>query len=153
MQQRANTVFSQRDRRMSILFSVIALSRSGRSGLTRDRRTSFYGTSIKDAARSDRLILPTDITITMSDPFQWLGSIAGAMTTFAFVPQVLRVWRRKSAADISASMYLIFATGLMLWIAYGWQIGSVPLIAANLVTLILAGSVVVMKMMFGERGL
>ena len=87
----------------------------------------------------------------MQDLTQTLGTIAGVMTTVAFVPQVIKVWQTKSVADISTSMYLIFITGLLMWIAYGWQIGSGPIIIANVVTSMLAGSVLLMKIKFQER--
>lgn len=87
----------------------------------------------------------------MPDLTQILGTVAGAMTTLAFVPQVIKVWRTRSVADISTSMYLIFITGLLMWIAYGWCIGSGPIIVANVITAILAGSVLLMKIKFRER--
>ncbi|TJZ76175.1 SemiSWEET transporter [Chitiniphilus eburneus] len=77
-----------------------------------------------------------------------VGLLAGVCTTFAFVPQVLMVWRTRSARDISLGMYLIFVTGIALWLAYGLMAHAMPVFVANSVTLLLAGSVLVMKLRF-----
>jgi MtN3 and saliva related transmembrane protein len=78
-----------------------------------------------------------------------VGLIAGSFTTIAFVPQVWKVWKSRSARDISLPMYLIFTVGVALWLAYGLMTGAVPVIAANSVTLVLAGAVLIMKLRFG----
>ena len=80
-----------------------------------------------------------------------LGYLAAAGTTFAFLPQVIRVYRTRSAEDISTAMYVLFITGVALWIAYGLAIHSVPVIAANCVTLVLAVAVLVGKLRFDRR--
>ena len=67
-----------------------------------------------------------------------LGLLAGTLTTLAFLPQVLKTWKSKSAKDLSLGMFSIFTTGVVLWLAYGIIIKDVPVIAANMVTLILA---------------
>src|SRR4029077_20714668 len=45
-----------------------------------------------------------------------IGSLASAFTTVAFVPQVWRAWKTRSARDLSLPMYLIFTTGVVLWL-------------------------------------
>jgi MtN3 and saliva related transmembrane protein len=77
-----------------------------------------------------------------------IGFIAAILTTVSFVPQVLKVWRTRSAKDISLGMYSLFTLGIATWLVYGVLIDSWPVILANLVTLILAGSVLVMKLKF-----
>ncbi len=78
-----------------------------------------------------------------------VGTVAACLTTIAFVPQVIKIWRAKSARDISLPMYVCFTAGVVCWLAYGVLIVSTPIIAANLVTLILAGAVIVMKVRWG----
>jgi len=80
-----------------------------------------------------------------------IGFAAAACTTFAFLPQALRVWRTHSARDISLTMYLVLIAGVCLWIVYGARIHSVPLVAANAVTLLLAGGVLAGKLRFRDR--
>ncbi len=80
-----------------------------------------------------------------------LGYLAAAGTTFAFLPQVVRVWTTRSARDISLAMYVVLVTGIVLWIVYGVLIHSMPLVAANVVTLVLALAVLVGKLKFDRR--
>ncbi len=78
-----------------------------------------------------------------------VGLLAGLFTTIAFVPQVWQVWKSRSARDISLPMYLIFTAGVALWLGYGLLTGTMPVIVANAVTLVLAGAVLAMKLRFG----
>jgi MtN3 and saliva related transmembrane protein len=77
-----------------------------------------------------------------------VGMAAGTLTTLAFLPQVLKIYRTKSARDVSYLMFLIFSTGVLLWLIYGILVGSVPIIAANVVTLALAVVVIVLKVRY-----
>ena len=77
-----------------------------------------------------------------------LGLIAGAFTTAAFVPQVIKTWKSKSARDISLGMFAIFSTGVLLWLFYGIQIGAMPVIVANAITLGLSLTILVFKLKF-----
>jgi MtN3 and saliva related transmembrane protein len=64
-----------------------------------------------------------------------LGLVAGSLTTLAFIPQVLKIWNSKHARDISSGMFSIFSIGVLLWLIYGIQIESLPIIIANALTL------------------
>lgn len=66
-----------------------------------------------------------------------IGSIAGALTTISFVPQVAKAWKMKETRDLSLVMLLLFAAGVFLWTLYGFWVDSLPIIAANLITFIL----------------
>ena len=74
-----------------------------------------------------------------------LGYVAGFLTTVAFVPQVLQVYRTKSARDVSLGMFALFSTGVVLWLVYGIWIESTPVIWTNAVTLVLALAVLAAK--------
>lgn len=78
-----------------------------------------------------------------------VGYAAAILTTISFVPQVLKVWRTRSARDVSLGMYSLFTLGIFTWLIYGVLIESWPVILANFITLILAGTVLVMKLRFG----
>ena len=80
--------------------------------------------------------------------FAWVGSIAACCTTASFLPQLIRVWQRKSARDISLTMFLLFSFGVACWLIYGIGIGSVPVIVANATTLALALSILVLKLRY-----
>ena len=66
---------------------------------------------------------------------QVLGFVAGALTAFAFLPQVLKTWRTRSSRDLSVVMLGAQSAGVSLWIVYGVAIDSIPVITSNAVTL------------------
>jgi MtN3 and saliva related transmembrane protein len=83
------------------------------------------------------------------DVTTFVGLVAGILTTIAFVPQVRHTWQTKSAKDISLRMFLLFCTGVLLWLIYGYLIQSLPVMLANGVTLVLSGAILVMKLKWG----
>lgn len=80
-----------------------------------------------------------------------IGMIAATCTTISFVPQLLRVWRLRSARDISLTMFLVFSLGVFLWLVYGIYIHSAPVMLANAVTLALSLAILGMKLRYGGR--
>jgi MtN3 and saliva related transmembrane protein len=85
------------------------------------------------------------------DMITLIGFIAGGLTTASFLPQVIQTARTRSARDISGWMLLVFLVGLGLWTVYGLQVGSAPIIAANLITMGLVGAILAMKVRFRDR--
>ncbi len=79
-----------------------------------------------------------------------LGLFAGSLTTIAFFPQIIKTYKSKSAEDVSYAMFILFSFGVLLWSIYGWEIHSIPVIISNVITLLLAISVMVMKLIFSE---
>jgi MtN3 and saliva related transmembrane protein len=77
---------------------------------------------------------------------QILGLIAGSLTTAAFFPQVIKTWKTRSAKGLSLGMFSIFCVGVALWLVYGLIVQDVPVIAANLITLMLASTLLVFKL-------
>ena len=80
---------------------------------------------------------------------EWIGVVAGVMTTGAFVPQVMQTWRTQSARDFALPMLLLLVGGVVLWLIYGVAIDSAGLIVANGVTLPLAGFILWVKLRRG----
>lgn len=80
-----------------------------------------------------------------------LGLIAGSLTTIAFVPQLLKVWKSKSAQDISYVMFIMFIAGIILWEIYGWGIHSMPVILFNVITFVLGLAILVLKFIFDRK--
>ena len=78
-----------------------------------------------------------------------LGYVAGALTTLAFLPQALKTFRTKSTKDISLAMWLLLCAGVACWLVYGILLSAGPIIAANAVTLLLAGIVLLLKVTHG----
>ena len=77
---------------------------------------------------------------------QFIGILAGALTTASFVPQVIKAWRTQSTGDLSLAMLLMFIGGLLLWLTYGVLSSQTPIILANAVTLVLAAVLLVLKL-------
>ena len=76
------------------------------------------------------------------------GFTAASLTSVAFFPQVVKAWRSKSTRDVSLITFTITCTGLFLWVVYGIYINSMPVIGANIVTLILAIMIVILKLKY-----
>ena len=84
------------------------------------------------------------------DQIKILGLIAGSCTTIAFLPQVIKTWKSRSAKDLSLGMFTFYCFGVTLWLIYGIIRHDIPLIAANLVTLILSSILLFFKVKFKE---
>jgi MtN3 and saliva related transmembrane protein len=87
-------------------------------------------------------MLPADMWV------EWIGMIAGALTTGAFVPQLVKTWRA-GGQGLSWTMLALFGTGVGLWFVYGVLRGSWPVILANGLT---GAQVVVLAGMKGWQG-
>ena len=75
-----------------------------------------------------------------------VGMIAGCCSTAAFVPQVLKIWREGDTRAISTRMYVLRDLGFVLWLAYGLALRSTPLIVFNILSLLLGGTILVLKL-------
>jgi len=80
-----------------------------------------------------------------------VGFIAGTFTTIAFVPQVYKTWKTKSAKDVSMPMFLIFATGTILWITYGLILGKHAIFVSNAIIFLLAIFQVTLKIKYDRK--
>lgn len=80
-----------------------------------------------------------------------LGYLAGTLTTAALIPQVWRTFRTKDVSGISLRMYVVFTSGIAVWLAYGVLLGETPMMLANSVSLVLACAVLAMKLKYGRR--
>jgi MtN3 and saliva related transmembrane protein len=77
-----------------------------------------------------------------------VGLLAGLLTTVSLVPQAMKIWKSKSAEDISLKMFVAFSVGVALWLAYGVLMKELPMILWNSVSLALACSILAMKLKF-----
>ncbi len=83
---------------------------------------------------------------------QAVGFTAGALTAFAFLPQVLKTWRTRSSRDLSLVMLGAQSAGVSLWIVYGVAIRSIPVIASNAVTLAMCLVLLAFKLTTARSG-
>jgi MtN3 and saliva related transmembrane protein len=78
-----------------------------------------------------------------------IGIIAGIITTSALVPQAVKIYKTKSAKDISLTMFVFLSIGIALWLFYGILIQAIPVITANSVSLLLNILIIIMKLRYG----
>ena len=75
-----------------------------------------------------------------------VGTVAGLCSTSSFIPQVLKAWRGGDTAAISKRMYVVTVSAFSLWIVYGLMIASIPIVAFNIASLLLSGSILLLKL-------
>ncbi len=78
-----------------------------------------------------------------------IGSAAAVLTTASFVPQAWHSFKTRDVSGISLGMYGVFTLGVALWLLYGVLLWSWPLMIANSITLLLAATILGMKLRFG----
>jgi MtN3 and saliva related transmembrane protein len=78
-----------------------------------------------------------------------VSAVAATLTTVAFVPQAIHIIRFKETRAISLQMYVVFASGVALWLIFGVMIWNWPIMAANAITLALALTIMRMKLRYG----
>lgn len=78
-----------------------------------------------------------------------IGSLAAFLTTVSFLPQVLKTRKTRHTKDISLGMLAVFATGVALWSIYGFMLREIPIILANLITLVMISYLLYMKLKHG----
>jgi MtN3 and saliva related transmembrane protein len=88
----------------------------------------------------------------MTTLFTWVGYAAGTLTTLAFLPQVLHVWKRKSAGDLHLGTLVSFTVGVTLWLIYGIALHQRPVAVANAVTLALQCMILYLKVRYKRAG-
>ena len=76
-----------------------------------------------------------------------IGFVAALLTTSAFVPQVVKIWKSKSSKGVSVSMYLVLLLGVFLWGVYGYLIDSMSIMIANTVTGLLQVMILILILM------
>jgi MtN3 and saliva related transmembrane protein len=78
-----------------------------------------------------------------------LGYIAGILVVISLLPQTIKSWRTKSTKDLSLWRYIIYCTGLILWVGYAIIIQNGPVAVMNGIGLILALSILYLKLKHG----
>jgi MtN3 and saliva related transmembrane protein len=79
-----------------------------------------------------------------------IGYLAATLTTCSFVPQAWHTFRTRDVSGISLGMYSVFTTGVALWLAYGVALQAWPIVIANAITLVLASTILAMKLRFRD---
>lgn len=80
-----------------------------------------------------------------------VGSVAAVFTTISLIPQLVRIWERRSAEDVSLGMFLLFSLGVFLWFIYGILIHSSPVVTANGISLLFSLTILILKLRFDRK--
>ncbi len=67
-----------------------------------------------------------------------IGNIAALLTTFSFLPQAIKTIKTGDTKNLSLPMYILFVTGVIMWICYGVRNNQLPIIIGNVVTCLFA---------------
>lgn len=80
---------------------------------------------------------------------EWIGGLAAFLTTVSWLPQAARTIRTRQTRDISLWAQALLFVGIIFWLIYGFYIMSWPLIGSNVVTIVLIGSILYLKLKHG----
>jgi MtN3 and saliva related transmembrane protein len=83
-------------------------------------------------------------------PLEYLGIVAGVFTTFAVLPQIIRVYKLKSAHEISLTFTASMLLGVAFWLAYGIVLGLISLIIWNSIGIVLNSWLLFAKLKYGR---
>ncbi|ABM72552.1 Uncharacterized conserved protein [Prochlorococcus marinus str. MIT 9515] len=82
---------------------------------------------------------------------EFFGYFAAILTTAAFLPQLIKTLKTKKAEDVSLITLIMFITGVVSWIIYGYKISSSPILIANIITLILNLLILISKIYYSKK--
>ena len=74
-----------------------------------------------------------------------ISYLAAILTTSSFLPQAILTIKTKDTEGLSLSMYSMFTLGVLLWLIYAVYIEDEAIIVANVITLMLAGTILFYK--------
>jgi MtN3 and saliva related transmembrane protein len=80
---------------------------------------------------------------------EYLGYIAGFLTTFSYIPQLFAAFRTKSTKDISLLFTVLVFVGCAAWLIYGIFLSLIPVVLWNAIVLVFDGTLIGAKLKFG----
>ena len=80
---------------------------------------------------------------------EWMGYVGATLTTLSFLPQAVKTIRSRDTRGISLGMYVVFTIGVGFWFGYGVALHSWPMIVSNAITLVLAATILALKLRYG----
>ena len=82
---------------------------------------------------------------------EFFGYFAAILTTAAFLPQLIKTLRTKKADDVSLVTLIMFISGVLSWIIYGYKISSIPILMANIITFTLNVLILISKIYYSKN--
>ncbi|MAH39713.1 MAG: SemiSWEET family transporter [Dehalococcoidales bacterium] len=80
-----------------------------------------------------------------------VGAVAALLTTFGFVPQIIKMLRTKSVRDVSLPTFVQFSIGMSLWALYGFHLGDTIIISANIIGVLILAIAIAAYIYYGRR--
>ncbi len=80
-----------------------------------------------------------------------IGLISGLMTTFSFLPQIIKIIKTKDAKSISLWMTIIYTLGVCGWIFYGYELDNIVLLITNSFSLLFGLALLILKLKYGKQ--
>jgi len=85
------------------------------------------------------------------DMVQILGLVAGACTSLAAVPQLIKTWKTKEVENISMKMFLLYVVGMSMWLTYGIIKSDMPIVITNAIALTFHGLMLFFKLKYKNK--
>jgi MtN3 and saliva related transmembrane protein len=95
-----------------------------------------------DRGKKKTIIINNSFKLIYMSGIQILGLLAGTITSITFLPQVIKIWKTRSAKDLSLMMLLLLMLGVILWLTYGLVIKDAAIIYTN--SMVLAMSLILL---------
>ena len=81
----------------------------------------------------------------------YVGLAAGLLTSGAAIPQVIQTYRTKHARDLSMWQLILLNLGMLLWLIYGLSLNDLPLILANIFSIVCYTGLIAMKLRYASK--
>jgi MtN3 and saliva related transmembrane protein len=81
---------------------------------------------------------------------EYLGYIGGFLTTFCYIPQIIRVFKLKSAKEVSLIFTLMLLVGVVVWLFYGIFFSLAPVIVWNSIAVVIVTTLLFAKLKYGK---
>ena len=81
-----------------------------------------------------------------------VGYLAAILTTSSLVPQALLTLRTRDVRGVSLGMYAVYTCGIAFWLLYGLLVAAWPIVVANAITLVLAATILGLKLRYRAGG-
>jgi MtN3 and saliva related transmembrane protein len=102
-----------------------------------------------DRGKKKTIIINNSVKLIYMSGIQILGLLAGTITSITFLPQVIKIWKTRSAKDLSLMMLLLLMLGVILWLTYGLVIKDTAIIYTNSMVLAMSLILLYFKLRFG----
>jgi MtN3 and saliva related transmembrane protein len=79
-----------------------------------------------------------------------IGTIAGILVLLSFIPQIMKAYKTKKMFDLSPHLMILIASGMFLWVIYGFIRSEPVIIGTNAAGFVLNITLLVMKLRYDK---